>query len=185
MDSTRSAVRTAPSRTILGRHRETGSNCTTEKIGSPATHWKSIKSWPDPMIGAAVEPAAGTHAVPILPSILSISPRLPPLYLLPRRPSRHSHGAPPPPASTTNRRDGSRPPPLPHRSPPPGTLPPSSCYRSDRGSGAPPRPASTTNHRDGSRPPPLPRRFPPPGSLPPFSCSRRSEERRVGKECRN
>ncbi|XBI18545.1 hypothetical protein VPH35_060298 [Triticum aestivum] len=46
VDSTRSAVRAAPGRTILGRRRETGSGCTTEKIGRPATHWKSIKSWP-------------------------------------------------------------------------------------------------------------------------------------------
>uniref|UniRef100_A0A453FC30 Uncharacterized protein n=1 Tax=Aegilops tauschii subsp. strangulata TaxID=200361 RepID=A0A453FC30_AEGTS len=64
VDSTRSAVRAAHGRTSLGQSRETGSGCTTEKIGRPATHWKSIKSWP----------------------------RLPPSYLLPRRPSRHAMG---------------------------------------------------------------------------------------------
>ena len=45
VDSTRSAVRAAPSQTILGQRREMGSGCMTEKIGRPATHWKSIKSW--------------------------------------------------------------------------------------------------------------------------------------------
>uniref|UniRef100_A0A453FBI9 Uncharacterized protein n=1 Tax=Aegilops tauschii subsp. strangulata TaxID=200361 RepID=A0A453FBI9_AEGTS len=92
VDSTRSAVRAAHGRTSLGQSRETGSGCTTEKIGRPATHWKSIKSWPDPMTGAAVGPAASSRVVPILPSLLSISPRLPPSYLLPRRPSRHAMG---------------------------------------------------------------------------------------------